>query len=319
MPTPANSFYLTSAHLICTEKTANHLTFVHFGNLRVYNTFQPNLTLSLLRQLKEPKKWKSLISEWDEPAAGNKSRIKAELEGLVSQGFILSFKSKNRLVRIARNPVLSHFVKHKSALSSLEELLSRTQIGVFDFVGVFGEVEQTLRSVGLERVSRLEPELKSKDKLFAKKCDYFIAVGDSSHRLFFSKINQFLLPLEKPWLLVTLDAFGGTLGPTFGNAGGPCFDCIVDQSKRYFGHGHRESQYLDLIENRGEATLDYSNHFMAKGIFFHVGIESVKTLSRILRPWSYDGFFTFDFLNARMDFVNAGPSPVCPVCSDLPR
>ena len=138
-------------------------------------------------------------------------------------------------------------------------------------------------------------------------------IGEPRHRLSFSKLNQKFFELRKRWLLVTLDMFGGVLGPTFGLDGGPCYDCLVDCSIRQFDRAFEKTEFKDFLKEEGDHELNAMP--LAQIVLSYAALEAVKIRSQMITPKTFDGFYTFDMFNFRMNYSAVSPSPRCPVCS----
>jgi bacteriocin biosynthesis cyclodehydratase domain-containing protein len=306
--------YLTNPHLICLEKTETHLLFSRFGNILSYNSLDPDLTLKTLKLFKISR---TLSQAFEGVGGGEQGRIQKELLRLIEMNLIYSFETEATGKRFSKSPILNHFIKDHNALPALSRVLDETRLGIVDFGDVSNDLTSALKAAGFNDIKKMRLKdggLGSKDLTTA---DFFIVIGDVSHRIFYSKLNQTFRASKKRWMLVTLDAYGGIMGPTFGISGGPCYDCIVDHSKRHYEHQYQNSDFVDLIEKRGNPVMDFSDRLMAKPIFSYVAVEVVKVLSKLAPPMTFDGFFTFDLFNFKMEYNIVYPSPVCPICSEL--
>lgn len=306
--------YIKSSHLICLQKENQSLTFSHYGNVAVFNSFFPDDLLSLLQFLSKPRSGKELLKKF---AHLKKKDLLQELQRLEDLNYVQRFQktSSSR----TENNILKYFVKNQHAVGALTKKIRKTRLGIYDLGNVSSQVRQVFSNGGFEKTSCLDPKIilgngKSLET-FIKNHDFFIVIASPVHKLQMSSWNQLMLKHKKQWLLLNLDLFGGIIGPCFGFEGGPCYDCLIDHSKRHAETVFEESQYVDLIESKGRSSLDFSNQIMAQNIFSYALIESIKILSQLSYPASIDGYYTFDMYNFRMTYNLVSPSPVCPVCS----
>lgn len=304
--TSFSMLFKVSPQLICLEKSASSLTFSHFGNISIYNSLKPNLTLNLLRAIKKQKTIEELQKEF---GTSHRKIIKQELDRLISINYVYSFKPKT-LVTTSPS-FLKHFYKNKVAENHLAQKLADTKVTIVDFCNTGKSLKTTLKEVGFKKINIVK-NLNKKSSA-TKQTDFFIVVGSTKQKFIFSKTNQILFFIKKPWLLVTLDTFGGIIGPTFGVAGGPCYDCIIDHNKRHGNAHFNQKEYVDLL--KPESSSDFSDQFVAKSIFPYVCTESIKIISKVMRPASFDGFYIFDLINFRTLYNVVSLSPLCPVCS----
>ncbi len=275
-----------------------------------YSTIDSDLTLKILHQLKEPCSLSDLAAELSGHPAQD---VRKEVERLEKNWLIM----RQEAAQAAKGTEiqLDFFSRDPRVLRSLEQQFSRLTVGVIDFVGAHAELNEKLRPLGFTNlnVARLSKvgELAAD---FIAANEFFIVLAEPHHAFLCSQINQTLVTTKKRWFLIRLDAYGGTIGPTFGLAGGPCFDCIIDFSKRQYGREFGERDYFDFIEAESLHS-DRPISPLARMALGFASVEIAKLHSRLVRPRSQDGFYVCDFFNFRMQFSRLAPSPTCPVCS----
>ena len=295
--------YSTAPHLICVDKGPLSLTFHHFGNVRVFNSLNPDLALTLLSLLKVPHTADQISRHCGTSAA-------EELERLVDGGFVFNFEAGAARPGPTGHPLLEYLSLNPVVREGLAKKLLATKIGIIDFCGLGSELKTLLLAAGFEKI-----DLTSVDG--AGSHDFSFVLGSAQHRLSFSKINQQFWPQKKRWMLVTTDVFGGLVGPTYGSEGGPCFDCLLDQSQRQQGAQYFQGDYTDLIAQKNRPPEDLSGNPLATGVLPFAVTESLKAISGLCKPMSFDGFFSFDLFNFRMNYRPIQPSATCPVCGGI--
>lgn len=301
----------TSPHLVCLEKIDGGLRFVHFGNLYLYETPDSDLSLRILRLAKSGESIGGLLETLrpEKP-----ERVKAEIDRLLARAYIYREPTTQIPSEVAP-PALRCLVESLHDLKIVAARLAESRVGMIDFGDFSSGLQVQLEKFGIQKwVSAPRGILTSG---FIEQQDFFLVLGEPRHRFEFSRVNQELYRLQKPWMLVTFDLYGGVVGPTFGIAGGPCYDCIVDHSKRHYDRRYQGSDYVNLIEGDGHSqAVEFP---MADNVMSFAATETAKVLSQVLRPMTYEGFFTFDLFNYRMNYAIAAPSPTCPVCSGFVR
>lgn len=305
-----HNIFETSPNLVCLEKSKLSLSLSHYGNLIHYNSFDPELTLRILRELKTPQTVDKLNQEIRDYQQDD---IVRELQRLKANSLVW-LRDEGPLEEKINPSLLNYFTRDAVALKQLSLRLANTKVGLVDLCGSSTALREQLGTFGISKISEFdfsgEP---NREQLEAQ--DYFLVVGENRNRMQFSKINQLLHPIGRQWTLVTLDLFGGILGPTFGLAGGPCYDCIIDFSKRQYDRRFCGSDYKDLINDDSAERFDLTSMPLAKSVINYAALESVKVLSQVVRPMTHEGFYVFDMFNFRMTYNHISPSPTCPVCS----
>jgi bacteriocin biosynthesis cyclodehydratase domain-containing protein len=301
--------FQTAPYLICTEKGLDGLTFSHFGNISTYRAQCPDLTLAILRALKTAR----TLGELENSLAGFAAAdIHAEIDRLNARGFLMVYESVREQEKWGRNKLLGCLAKDASTQARLSQVISESRIGVIDFGGAADHLRRTLEDAGFSRVDCLAAKTSDIDERFIHYHNFIVVVGPAELGAPYSRVNQTLLPHRKAWLLVTYDLFGGTIGPVFGARGGPCYDCVIDASRRNHGPRPQIADHIDMIDG---VHADFSEMPLAKTILPYVAIETLKILSGVCRPMTIDGFYTFDAFNFRSRYDVVHPSPACPVCS----
>ena len=297
-----------SPHLVCLEKSKEGLRFSHFGNIYFYTTEVPELTLQILRLLRSAQP----LAQIEATVGGRAALVRNEIKNLLSRRYIF------RLPNTLHSPVcskLKFLCTNDDELQFLSQRLRQSKVGVLDLGNYGPAMRQELLEFGAENVAVMPS--RAVDLKSVEKADFFLVLGEPKLKLTFSKLNQLLYRAQKPWLLLTFDLHGGMLGPTFGVPGGPCYDCMIDHSKRHFDRRFETEEFTNLLDD--DRPTDMADIFVAKNLLSFAAVESVKILSEMLRPQTFDGFYSFDFLNFRMTFNYVAPSPTCPVCSGFVR
>jgi bacteriocin biosynthesis cyclodehydratase domain-containing protein len=311
MADQSQNLFVTAPQLLCLDMSETSLTFSHFGNVSHYNSLNPKISLNILKQLKKPKTLRRLTTRL---RAFPQNSVQRELRQLIENRFVQSLDNKVLRHNVVINPIIKSVLPDAKILSRLSQQVWKTRVGVIDVVGAADVLRDHLAIAGFGKINVHAWDQRTLGSGFIKEADVFVVVGASGNRIAFSKINQLLRPHAKHWLLVMIDSMGGTIGPTFGVEGGPCYDCILDHSKRTLTETFRNSDYEDLIDS-GSFASDPGNLHLGKNIFPLAAVELVKIASRVSRPRSFDGFHSLDMFNFRMRYSPVSPSPCCPVCS----
>jgi len=302
--------FALSPHLVCLEKASRGLVLSHFGNISIYNSMKPDLSLKILRSLKSSKNLPELKRSLLE---FSKVEIDKELRRLLAQNYILRYKDKLNGKAQKANVTLTKLAKSEEALGILTDRVKRAKLAIIDFLNVGDELEQCLRAVGFSEIRTIKNWSGRGQLSGSDACDFFIVLGSAYNGTEFSKFNKLIISLQKPWLPVMLDDFGGSLGPTLGLAGGPCYHCLIQSANRNESLFYKKTS-ADLILENEEPNQYFSEMLISKSLFSYVAIESVKVISQFLRPMSVEGFYSFDLFNFRMKHTLVYPSPNCIVC-----
>lgn len=287
------------------------MTFAHFGSHSVYESANPDLVIEILRGLKKPKSQAELLKTLK---VWTKQKIVGELGRLERVNYIVKLKSVSRKQTQRVNPILSKIVPNRDLLLSASERISTCAIGVIDLAGIPNESKKNFKRAGFDDLQVSRPRGGHVAASFIKERDFFIVVATANQKVLVSKLNQQFVNSGKKWLYVDIDMFGGTIGPTFGLAGGPCYECLLLNDQRVYHHGYKESDHINLIGNQGHFQAR-EDEFLAACLFPHVVVEAAKIVSGIVYPQTFDGYYSMDTFNLRMEYTSISPSPVCPVCA----
>ncbi len=298
--------YVINPNLICIKSDVESLTFSHYGNIFVYNSLAPQVTLQLLGILGRPITLEKLCHQMERVSS---KLVRSELKRLVSNFYVSELKSRGRPGMEPLSPLLHHIRDPKLALA-IEAKLKKSKIVIVDLVGFSKCVKD-----GLKKMHFKNTVVTDMPKGNFPRSDLSIVIGSSAHKLQISNLNQIFKRLKKTWMLVSVDHFGGIIGPTFSPAGGgPCFDCILDRSHRNYESESGDGDYLDHIKSNKLSISSPDLHGLSLSLGPFIAIEAAKIVSGVLRPLTTDGFVKFDFMNFRMKFIPCGRSPTCPSC-----
>jgi bacteriocin biosynthesis cyclodehydratase domain-containing protein len=306
-------FYACSPQLSCLSRSNLSLTLCHFGNVSLFNTLDPDLSLTLLRAVKnEPKTLEMLVKEID----GSKvPAIHAELKRLISARYI--FTCEDPQLTAGTAPGVNLFGREQAARAKLTRILADTKVEIWDLIKAGEDLGTHLTKLGFDHVRSVALKPGQDLSRLKPKDEFVVVLAMAEHQMQISQMNKMLRQHGKRWLLVFLDAFGGIIGPAFGSKGGPCFDCLIDSSKRSFSVVTSPFAPPDLLLSDALPTTE--DKPLGRNVLPFVGPELIKILSNLAPASSTDGFFSLDLFNLRTQFTAVQPSPTCPTCAVRPK